>query len=116
MYSKYIKWIVFLISLVILLALSVLLSLSSGEVKITYNEIIKILSAKSGLEYTVLTQIRLPRLLLAIAIGGGLSLSGAILQGIYRNPLVEPYTLGISGGAALGIAIAIVFSLNTAGY
>ena len=116
MYSKYIKWIVFLVSLVILLALSVLLSLSSGEVKITYNEIIEILSAKSGLEYTVLTQIRLPRLLLAIAIGGGLSLSGAILQGIYRNPLVEPYTLGISGGAALGIAIAIVFSLNTTGY
>lgn len=50
--------------------------------------------------------------MLAIAVGGALSLSGAILQGIYRNPLVEPYTLGISGGAALGIAVAIVFGLN----
>jgi iron complex transport system permease protein len=54
----------------------------------------------------------LPRLILAIAVGGGLSLSGAILQGIYRNPLVEPYTLGISGGASLAVAITIVFGLN----
>lgn len=72
-----------------------------------------ILAQKTGVEYAVLTKIRIPRLLLAIAVGGGLSLSGAILQGIYRNPLVEPYTLGISGGAALGVSIAIVFGLNT---
>jgi iron complex transport system permease protein len=49
-------------------------------------------------------------------VGGALSLSGAILQGIYRNPLVEPYTLGISGGAALGIAIAIVFGIDSVSY
>jgi len=47
-----------------------------------------------------------------IAVGGALSLSGVILQGVYRNPLVEPYTLGISGGASLGVAITIVFNLN----
>ncbi len=73
----------------------------------------EILANKTGIEYMVLTKIRIPRLVLAIAVGGSLSLSGAILQGIYRNPLVEPYTLGISGGAALGVAIAIVFGLNT---
>ena len=45
-------------------------------------------------------------------VGGALSLSGAILQGIFRNPLVEPYTLGISGGASLGVVFIIVFSLE----
>ena len=40
-------------------------------------------------------------------------MSGVLLQGIYRNPLVEPYTMGISGGAALGVALAIVFKLSS---
>jgi iron complex transport system permease protein len=64
------------------------------------------------MEYTILSRIRLPRILLGIAVGGSLSLSGILLQGVYRNPLVEPYTLGISGGASLGVAFAIVFSLQ----
>ena len=49
---------------------------------------------------------------MAFSIGGALSITGAILQGIYRNPLVEPFTLGISGGAALGVAFVIVLGLN----
>jgi iron complex transport system permease protein len=57
--------------------------------------------------------LRLPRILLGFAIGGGLSLAGAILQGIYRNPLVEPYTLGISGGASLGVTFVIVAGLHS---
>jgi iron complex transport system permease protein len=112
MQQKYIKWIFFLAALIVLLILSILLSLSSGEVSISWSELGAILADETSLEYTVLMKIRIPRLMLAMAVGGALSLSGAILQGIYRNPLVEPYTLGISGGAALGIAIAIVFGLN----
>ncbi|MDX1286234.1 MAG: iron ABC transporter permease [Draconibacterium sp.] len=112
MTGKYLEWILFLAALIVLLLISILISLSSGEIKITLSQLTEILSDKSGIEYTVLTKIRIPRMLLAIGVGGALSLSGAILQGIYRNPLVEPYTLGISGGAALGISIAIVFGLN----
>jgi iron complex transport system permease protein len=56
--------------------------------------------------------VRLPRILLAFAIGGSFSLAGVILQGMFRNPLVEPYTLGISGGAAIGVCLNIVFRLN----
>ncbi|MDX1286160.1 MAG: iron chelate uptake ABC transporter family permease subunit, partial [Draconibacterium sp.] len=112
MTGKYLKWILFLAALIVLLLISILISLSSGEIKITLSQLTEILSDKSGIEYTVLTKIRIPRMLLAIGVGGALSLTGAILQGIYRNPLVEPYTLGISGGAALGISIAIVFGLN----
>lgn len=110
--TRYLKWIVFLAALLLLLAFSVAVSLSSGEINISLGQLPQILSQPDSMEFTVLTQIRIPRLILAIAVGGALSLSGAILQGIYRNPLVEPYTLGISGGAALGIAIAIVFGLN----
>jgi len=112
MQSKYIKWILFLAALMLLLAVSIVISLSSGEVKVSLSQLPELFSDKTSIEYTVLSKIRIPRLLLAIGVGGALSLSGAILQGIYRNPLVEPYTLGISGGAALGVAIAIVFGLN----
>jgi len=111
--SKYIKWLLFLAGLILLFLVSVLISLSSGEVKVSLAQLPEILANKTSIEYMVLTKIRIPRLLLAIGVGGALSLSGAILQGIYRNPLVEPYTLGISGGAALGVAVAIVFGLNT---
>lgn len=113
MKTKYIKWLLFLAGLILLLLVSVVISLSSGEVKVSLTQLPEILANRTGIEYMVLTKIRIPRLVLAIAVGGSLSLSGAILQGIYRNPLVEPYTLGISGGAALGVAIAIVFGLNT---
>ncbi len=65
-----------------------------------------------SIEYMLVRQIRLPRIILGLAVGGSLSLAGVILQGIYRNPLVEPFTLGISGGASLGVAITIVFGLQ----
>ncbi len=116
MQKKYIHWIIFLTVLILLLVVSVFISLSCGEVKITWSHLPEIFADKESLEYTVLSKIRIPRLILAISVGGALSLSGAILQGIYRNPLVEPYTLGISGGAALGIAVAIVFGIQAASY
>ncbi len=114
MHKKFIRWITFISTLILLLIITFLVGLSTGEIDISIFEIPKILIGKEGIEYTIISQIRLPRLLLGIAVGGGLSLSGAILQGIYRNPLVEPYTLGISGGAAFGVAIAIVFALPLA--
>ena len=116
MQKKQIKWILFLATLVLLLVISVVISLSSGEVEISLSQLPEIFSNKESIEYIVLYKIRIPRLLLAISVGGAVSLSGAILQGIYRNPLVEPYTLGISGGAALGVAIAIVFGFHAASY
>lgn len=60
----------------------------------------------------ILQVIRLPRALLAISVGGILSVSAAVLQGVFRNPLVETYTLGISGGAGIGVALAISLGLN----
>jgi len=112
MKKKYINWGIYLLVLMALLVGSVLLSLTVGEVKFTLFDLREIIQNKDGLEYTVLSKIRFPRIILGLAVGGSLSLAGVILQGIYRNPLVEPYTLGISGGAALGVAITIVFGLH----
>ena len=60
----------------------------------------------------IFRQIRVPRLILGLAAGASLSLAGMLLQGIFQNPLIEPYTMGISGGAAFGVAIAITLGLN----
>ena len=111
---KYKKWMLFLVLLAILLLVAVILSLLTGDMEIPANEIAKIMRSKSGIEYAVLTNIRIPRTQLAFAVGGALSLAGTLLQGIFRNPLVEPYTMGISGGAALGVALCIVLGLHLA--
>ncbi len=106
------KWLISIVSLLVLLIITVLLGLSIGEVNFSISELISILSEKSGIEYNIITNIRLPRIILGLAVGGSLSISGLVLQAIYRNPLVEPYTLGISGGAALGVALGIVFGAS----
>jgi iron complex transport system permease protein len=116
MQKKYIQWLLFIVALLAVLLVVVFVSLSSGEVKITYKNLLDVLADKESIEYTVLTKIRYPRIVLGIAVGGALSLSGAILQGIYRNPLVEPYTLGISGGAALGVALVLVAGIGGQSY
>ncbi|PNH89008.1 FecCD family ABC transporter permease [Vibrio diazotrophicus] len=56
----------------------------------------------------IVQQVRLPRTLLAIAVGGILAISGAVMQGLFRNPLADPGIIGVSSGAALGAALAIV--------
>lgn len=115
MKSIKIKYPLIILLLLFILFLSAILSLTIGETPIALTDIPGIVSDSSSMEYAILAYIRIPRILLAIAIGGGLSLSGVILQGIYRNPLVEPYTLGISGGALLGVTIAIITGLYMLG-
>ncbi len=113
MQKKYVKWGLVIVTLVATLLLTVLWSLSKGEMNIALIKIPGILLNGDGtMEKTILTSIRLPRIYLGLAVGGSLGLAGVILQGIYRNPLVEPYTLGISGGSALGVAFTIVFGLH----
>jgi iron complex transport system permease protein len=62
----------------------------------------------------VVWQLRAPRALAGFAVGAGLALSGALLQGLLRNPLADPYVLGISGGAAVGALVAIALGLPVA--
>ncbi len=87
----------------VLLALVALAGLTAWEFASAPGE----LSWRSPLGQTVFWRLRLPRLLLAMAAGGLLSVAGAGFQTIFRNPLAEPYTLGVASGAALGAVLAI---------
>ncbi|TYQ12674.1 UNVERIFIED_CONTAM: iron complex transport system permease protein [Acetivibrio alkalicellulosi] len=62
-----------------------------------------------GVVSTIIWDIRITRIILAIAVGTSLSSSGVVYQGVFRNPLIEPYILGVSSGAAFGAALAILF-------
>lgn len=114
MKQKLIRWLIWISALsVILLGISIL-SLSIGSSGISFKRIISLIFEGKGTpEYSIIFDIRLPRIILGFAVGGALSLAGVILQGMFRNPLVEPYTLGISGGAALGVCLNIVLRLNS---
>ncbi|MDP8217023.1 MAG: iron ABC transporter permease [Candidatus Kaelpia imicola] len=94
--------------IVILLLTIVVFSLKSGEVEVSWQKIFKIITVDygSGVESSIVRDIRLPRILIALIVGAGLAVSGAVFQSILRNPLAEPYTLGISGGACFGVALA----------
>lgn len=66
-------------------------------------------------EELIIWDIRLPRVLLALCVGASLALAGAAFQGILRNPLAEPYTIGVSSGASLGAVVVIFFHLTIPG-
>lgn len=108
-------WLIWLLILGgILLSVSIF-SLCIGSAGIPLKKIVSLIFAGRGTtEYSILCDLRLPRIILGFAVGGALSLAGVILQGMFRNPLVEPYTLGISGGAALGVCLNIVLRFHRA--
>lgn len=105
------------IALGALLALALWLSLALGPVSLPLGDTLRAALrlagmplAPEGLEQAelILGQIRLPRTLLGLAVGAVLALSGVAMQGLFRNPLADPGLVGVSSGAALGAAVAIV--------
>lgn len=104
-YHKFLFGIITLILLIIL----ALYAIATGAVNISLKEIITALGGnKISNTYNIIWNIRLPRVLSAVAAGGGLAIAGAAMQSILRNPLGSPFTLGISQAAAFGAAFAIV--------
>lgn len=95
-----------------LLALAIITSMVVGPMAISFSDSVKALAPwDTNLPAhidIVIHQIRLPRTLLGMAIGAILALCGAVMQGLFRNPLADPGIIGVSGGASLGAAIAIV--------
>lgn len=107
-----------------LLLLVVWLSLALGPVSLPLGDTLRALAHMVGLPVSadglgqaelIVGQIRLPRTLLGIATGGVLALAGVAMQGLFRNPLADPGLIGVSSGAALGAAIAIVFGASIGG-
>lgn len=100
--------------LIVLGIVLVFLSILKGSVKISFKEVIDIILNKDNASPShrfIILHLRVPRTLTAIAVGMSLAVCGAVFQTLFKNPLTEPYLLGISSGAALGVAIAAVFGL-----
>jgi iron complex transport system permease protein len=93
--------------------ISFLLSLLSGSVDLSLGQLLRELcQPQNDLAGQVLREIRIPRALAAFTTGGLLALAGVIMQVLLRNPLADPYILGISGGAAVGALSAILLGLG----
>lgn len=113
----------FLLSLVGVLLLGVLFSVAVGAAGISIRDVLGAILSHLGLKAfpttdlaeTVVWQLRLPRIVLAVLTGISLAGAGAVMQGVLRNPLVSPYTLGLSSGAAFGAALAIVLGTGVLG-
>lgn len=109
--------IVFWIAAVLTLLLAVLLGALVGAVPVSVADVASMLGGEAGdpVAATILREVRLPRVARAALVGGMLSMAGAVFQVLLRNPLADPYILGVSGGAAVG-AIAVVMIGAGAGW
>ncbi len=113
-------------TLALLLAALVVLSTGMGYIRVGAWDVLRILASgaagepswTAGLDRLlpqVVLQVRLPRILCAAAVGAGLASSGVVFQGILLNPLADPFTLGVSSGAAFGASVALLLGLDLAG-
>jgi len=107
-----------LASLSVLLLGVAILSLSVGSSGVSLRELWMLVAGESwknaDIAYQILVMIRLPRILLAVAVGAGLSVAGATFQALLRNPLAEPYVLGISSGGTVGAILALMTGIGLA--
>ncbi len=102
-------------TLVAALIVAALLAVAIGTISIPPSALFDALRGTgSGVAATVVRTLRVPRVVLAMLVGAGLGMSGAALQGTLRNPLAEPYLLGVSGGAAVGAVLAVMLGLGIA--
>jgi len=111
-FFRYIKSFQFLLLCCFLtsMALVFLVAISLGSFNSSFVEIFS--GSSNELQNTIIFEIRIPRVILAALVGASLGLSGASLQGLFRNPLADPGLIGVSAGAALGAAIIIVLGTS----
>lgn len=103
--------------LLFLLILTVLLATTQGQVSIPLHSFFDLLfhPDPTNQHTLIVWDLRLPRLASALAAGAALAMAGVLTQGVLRNPLAEPYTLGISAGAALGASLALLGAMGLGG-
>ena len=112
--NRAVRWTVCYTLLLLLAGVFALLGLMSGTADITPGEVFSALTGKggSGAMQTIVKDIRLPRVLSAALLGGALAVSGFLLQSFFNNPIAGPYILGISSGAKLTVAIAMLLTMQ----
>ena len=109
-----IRYTVSFLILSVLLLLLFIWNINAGSVHLSVKEIFDIIVKKTGEQtaYNIVWQIRLPRILAAILLGGALSVSGFLLQTFFGNPIAGPFVLGISSGAKLVVSLVMIFLLS----
>ena len=103
------------ICLLIVLAILVIACLCIGKYSVSVSDCFRILSGSDtghAMDAKVILGVRLPRVIATIVVGAALALSGAVYQGIFKNPLVSPEFLGVSTGACIGAAVGILLSMG----
>lgn len=108
------RYAVSFITIIILLVGLIFWNIGSGSISISWDELWNILlkQTEEGTAYHIIWDIRLPRILAAVMLGGALSISGFLLQTFFGNPIAGPYVLGISSGAKLMVALAMIYLLG----
>ena len=108
------RYILSFLLIFILLGLVIWWNICSGSISLTGEQIRQILlgDQENGTAYNIIWEIRLPRILAALLLGGALSVSGFLLQTFFGNPIAGPYVLGISSGAKLVVAITMIAFLG----
>jgi iron complex transport system permease protein len=102
-----------LIALLVIAVFSVVGAVSLGSVPLGWRALgALVLHHGTPLEHTLIMDVRLPRVIAAFAVGGLLALAGTLMQVLLRNPLADPYILGISGGAAVAVLTAMLLGLS----
>ena len=100
---------------VIIVLILALISLLIGSSQIAVKDIFAFLSSSGDISASsrlILEEIRLPRIILSFIVGAGLAAAGTVLQGVIRNPMVDPYIIGISAGAGTGVMFALLLGLE----
>ncbi|MEW5902189.1 MAG: iron chelate uptake ABC transporter family permease subunit, partial [Acidobacteriota bacterium] len=105
---------VFSLVLLLILAASLWLSLAIGAVSTQPRDLWDFLFQQDKTYRTIFLDLRLSRALLAMLVGASLSLSGAILQGYFQNPMADPFVVGVSSGASFGAVLCVYLGLGTA--
>ena len=95
-----------------LLAALILWNLNTGSLHLSPAEVMDILLTRTGENAAIVWEMRLPRLIAAMLLGGALSISGFLLQTFFANPIAGPFVLGISSGAKLTVSLAMIGLLS----
>ena len=125
MLNRNTKWLLWISTLLILLTLVIVVSSGLGAARISAPKILRIVFSRlplvnieknwGGTDEDILMKVRLPRVLIACVVGAGLALAGVVFQALLRNPLADPYILGVSSGGSLGVIIAIILGIDSIG-
>lgn len=103
------KWLAAYSGSILLLLVSLWLGISVGSVSVPISTL---WDASNATAHSILWSIRMPRVLLAALVGAALAIAGAAFQGLLKNPLADPYTLGISSGASVGAVVTLFFGVS----